>query len=285
MLTRFLSVLLLLIAATVPARAEMAAPRRIVSINLCADELLVTLADPSQIAGLSIYATNPTLSFVADQAKQFRHDAAEAETVVDLQPDLVLAGRFTKRATRDILKRLGYRLVELDSVTSIAEAIDQIRKVAALVGHPARGEALVGRIEAARARAEALAAGRSHDPSAALYQRRGYMTGGDTLTGELMKIVGLVNEGGRLAGKRGGFVPLERLVVAHPDLLIVSPADLTVDDQGSALLAHPALATLYPPAKRLILPQRLTVCGGPSLPAALDRLAEQTQRATSRTTP
>ncbi len=156
------------------------APQRIVSINLCADELLLTLADPGQIAGLSVYATDPTLSFPADAAQAFRPVASSAETVVGLNTELVLAGRYTKRATRDMLDRLGYRVELLDSAKSIDETITLIRKVSALVGHPERGEAMVADIAAARSRAEA-AAPPGH-PTAAIYQRRGYVTGGDTLT-------------------------------------------------------------------------------------------------------
>ena len=62
------------------AQASRAAPHRIVSINLCADELLIALADPDQIASLSIYATDPRLSYFADQAEDFRHDAGEAHS-------------------------------------------------------------------------------------------------------------------------------------------------------------------------------------------------------------
>jgi iron complex transport system substrate-binding protein len=275
---------LALLAGSAPALAE-APPTRIVSINLCADELLLALADPVQIAALSIYATDADLSTMAEAAKGFRHDAAAAETVVDLHPDLVLAGRYTKRATRDMLKRLGYRLVELDAASSIAASIGQIRQVAALVGHAERGEALVGAIEAARDRALASAGTRRPVPTAAFFQRRGYVTGGATLTGELMGIVGLANEGGALAGKSGGFVPLERLVAAPPDLLVVDAADSRAEDQGTALLAHPALTELYPPEKRIILPGRLTVCGGPSLPAALDWLSSEARRVTGTASP
>jgi iron complex transport system substrate-binding protein len=248
-----------------------------VSINLCADELLVTLADPGQVAALSVTATDPRLSYVAEAAKAYRHDAAEAETVVDLDPDLVLAGRFTKRATRDMLTALGYRVVLLDPARSLDESIAQIRRIAALVGHPERGEALVARIEAARAAAAAAIPAGAH-PTAAVYQRRGYVTGGDTLTGDLLATVGFANLGGTLAGKTGGFVPLERLVAEPPDYLVVTSFSADADDQGSALLAHPALAGLYPPAKRIRLPEKLTVCGGPSLPEALDWLAAEAHR-------
>jgi iron complex transport system substrate-binding protein len=268
-----------------PGNAEAAGdnphnnPRHIVSINLCADELLVTLADPDQIADLSIYATDPTLSYVADAAKRFRHDAAEAETVIDLKPDLILAGRFTKRATREMLGRLGYRVELLDSVTSIDGSIAQIRRIAALVGHRDRGEALVAKIEAARTRAEAKAATLKERPTAAVYQRRGYVTGAETLTGELLSLAGFVNVAGDLTGKTGGFVPLEKIVATPPDMIVVSTAVARAQDQGSALLAHPALAALFPPDKRVALPDKLTACGGASLPEAIDWLSAAAERA------
>jgi iron complex transport system substrate-binding protein len=268
--TRFLWIVAILLPVSALAAEP---PQRIVSINLCADELLASLADPGQIAALSVYATDPDLSYVADAAAAFPHNAASAETVVGYNPDLVLAGRFTKRATRDMLARLGYRVELLDAARSIADSEKQIRQVAALVGHPERGEAMVADIEAARERA--VAAAPSGKPTAAHYQRRGYVTGGDTLTGELLSIAGFTNDGDALAGKTGGFVPLERLVANPPDYIVVAHADARAEDQGSALLAHPALARLYPPERRIVLPNKLTACGGPSLPAALDWLAAQ----------
>lgn len=263
--------------ATTTGHAAAERPARIVSINLCADELLIALADPEQITALSVYATDPQLSFLADRAAAFRHDAGPAEIVVELAPDLVLAGRFTKRATRTMLAALGYELALLEPARSIAESIIQIRQVAELVGHPDRGEALIAEIEAARDRARAAIA-EGPSPSAAVYQRRGYVTGAGTLTGELLATVGLTNAGGDLIDGSGGFVRLEDLVVAPPDYLVVASAGTRPDDQGKALLVHPALSRLFPPEARIVLPERLTVCGGPSLPAALDTLAAEVRR-------
>jgi iron complex transport system substrate-binding protein len=259
------------LAAAVPLPAQDAKPpARIVSINLCADQLLMALADPDQILSLSTFATDPRLSYLADEARQFRHDAGNAESVVALRPDIVLAGRFTRLATREMLTRLGYRLVLLDAVRSIDDAIRQIRDVAALLGHPKRGEALVTEIEAARR--EASAAAQPH--RVAFYQRRGYVTGGNTFTSELLETVGFNHAGGELAGATGGFVPLERLVAAAPDYIVVSSTSANAEDQGTALLAHPALAALFPPERRIALPDRLTVCAGPATPEALRYLAQ-----------
>lgn len=260
----------------VGTHAETAAPTRIVSINLCADELLLALADPAQIASLSTYATDPNLSTVVTAAERFPHKAASAESVIAFAPDVILAGRFTKRDTRDMLARLGYRVVLLDAPRSVADSEKQIRSVAALVGHADRGEALVASIEAAKARAEAQAP--ATHPTAANYQRRGYVAGGDTLMAELLGIAGLTDAGGELAGKFGGFVPLERIVAHPPDYIVVAAMGAAAEDEGSALLAHPALDRLYPESRRIVLPPKLTVCGGPTLPQALDRVAAETRR-------
>ena len=141
------------------------AAARIVSINLCADEIAdrPRRSGPDRVpVGLrhrpQAFLSSPT------QATAFRHDAGEAETVVDLEPDLVLAGRYTKRATRDMLSALGYRVDLLDPARSIDESIAQIREVAGLVGHPERGEALVAEIEAARDRALAAPPGDARRP-------------------------------------------------------------------------------------------------------------------------
>jgi iron complex transport system substrate-binding protein len=278
MIARFLWAALALGAFSPTLHAEPSPPQRIVSINLCADELLLALADPSQIADLSIYATDPSLSFFAEEAKHFRHTAGAAETVIDRAPDLVIGGRFSKRETRQMLTALGYRVVELEPATSIASAIEEIRRIAALIGHRERGEALVSRINEARARAIIANGGAGGRRSVVLYLRRGYVTGSNTLTDELLALVGLDNAGARLAGATGGVVPLEKLVASPPDFLLVSSLAPPAEDQGSALLAHPALATLFPPQKRIALPGRLTVCGGPSLPAALDWLAGEARR-------
>ena len=280
---RKLAGILAAVAFLLPATGHAATPipQRIVSINLCADELLLALADPGQIASLSVYATDPDLSTIVDQAKAFRHRAASAEGVVALAPDLVLAGRFTKRDTREMLTRLGYKLELLDTPRSIADSEKQIRQVAALLGHPERGDALIGEIEAAKARAAAAAP--PGNPTAANYQRRGYVTGSDTLMTELLAIGGFADAGGALAGKTGGFVPLEKVVAHPPDYIVVASNDLAPRDEGSALLSHPALSRLYPASRRIVLPPKLTVCGGPTLPAALDRVASEAHRVLTAT--
>src|ERR1700754_283349 len=101
------------------ARAEPPA-KRIVSFNLCADQLLLALADPSQIAGLSPYATNAALSVMTAQGARFPRLDWDAESVVNLAPDLVLVGP-SNRPTHAMLSAMGIRVVEVSLISNIAE--------------------------------------------------------------------------------------------------------------------------------------------------------------------
>ncbi len=252
-------------------------PRRVVSLNICTDQLVVTLADPAQIAGLSPYATDPALSTVADKARAFRKVSWQAESTIPLHPDLVLVGFSWERSLmQQMLRALGFNVVKIDEVADLTAARAQIREVAALLGHPQRGEALIAEIAAARARL-AQAAAKMKSTTALLVGNGGYTAGPASLAAALMKEAGLSPPAGAPQGY-GGFIPLEKLIELRPDVLVMSNALERPDGQGAVYLTHPALQKLYPMTRRIILPNRYTLCGGPSLIAAFDYLAEVVTR-------
>jgi iron complex transport system substrate-binding protein len=254
-------------------------PRRVVSFNVCADQLAVALADPAQVVGLSPYATNPTLSAVAEEARAYRRIQWHAESVVPLDPDLVLVGPRDRSVTQRLLGALGFRVVSVEFVSTIAAARAQIREVAALLGHPERGEALLARLDSARARLATMP--RPRASTALLVGHSGYTEGPTSLAAGLMAEAGLKPPPGAPAGI-GGFVPLESLVMMRPDLLVTHNVIELPYDQGSVYLTHPAVKDLYPPNRRIILPVRYTMCGGPGLVAGLALLADQLAKLAAR---
>ena len=266
---------LLLGAGGLPSLHAAELPR-LASINLCTDQLLVTLADPAQILGLSPYARDPARSWDPARAAQFPLLSGNAEDVLVLKPDIVVAGRYTKRATRELLKDKGLRVAEFDTPRSLDEAKAQLRRMAALVGHPDRAEPEIARLDAAIARARAAALRR---PLRVLgVSRRGYVAGSANLTTSLLATVGLRNAGGELGLHAGGFASLEAIISLRPDLLLVSESSDFAEDEGRAFLLHPALEKFYPAAKRIVIPEKLTVCAGPALAQGLDRLTAELQR-------
>lgn len=262
-----LAALLCFAGRPVEAAPTRPPPDRIVSLNLCADQLLLALADRRQIAALTSMAKDPAMSAEAAKASGIAVSRGAAEDVLALEPDLVVVPPGWRNDRMAALKRQNYRTLVLSSAESYPQILAQIRLVAEAIGHPARGEALIRDMNAGLAR---IPRPRRH-PVAAYYQRRGYLTGTGTLVDDLMRRVGLRNLAGVLGKSALARVTLEEMVAATPDYLIVETATDRVIDQGTELLHHPALAAI----PRLRLPEAWTVCGGPFYVSAARSLAAQ----------
>ena len=132
-----------LVAGTAHAGAPAVA-----SINLCADQLVLALADPGQILTVSWLAADPEESLFATAAATHPLNHGSAEELLRFHPDVVIAGAYTNTFTRALLIRLGYRVVELEPEISVAGIEANLRSVAEAVGHVERGEQLIAQIRA-----------------------------------------------------------------------------------------------------------------------------------------
>jgi iron complex transport system substrate-binding protein len=258
------------------APALAAALPRIASMNVCTDQLLIPLADPEQILGLSRYSRDRFESWAADDAQRFRILSGGAEDILVLRPDVVVASLFDKRSTRELLKQKGLRLAEFAVPRNLEEAKAQIRQMGDVVQHPDRAAAEIARLDAAIARARRVVVEKHY--SVLPLSRRGWVSGLDSLVSSLLAETGLSNAAGDLGVGAGGFASLEAVVNARPDFLLVADAGDRADDDGYAFLLHPALERFYPPARRIVIPDRLTVCGGVMLAEALDVLVAELKR-------
>jgi iron complex transport system substrate-binding protein len=249
---------------------------RIVSMNVCTDQLLLSLADPEQILGLSRYSRDAAESFAAGEARRFPILSGGAEDVLVLLPDIVVASLHDKRSTRELLREHGQHLAEFSVPRNLDEVKAQIRQMGEVTGHADRAVAAIATLDAAIARARQAAA---QKPYRVLpLSRRGWVSGGDSLESSLLAAAGLENAAGELGVSFGGYVPLEAIVKLRPDFLVVSQAGDLAEDDGRAFLLHPALERFYPQHKRIVIPERLTVCGGMMLADALDVLTAELQR-------
>jgi iron complex transport system substrate-binding protein len=258
-----------------PARAVAAQPR-IVSMNVCTDQLLLPLADPEQILGLSRYSRNGWPSPAADETHRYPALSGEAEDVLVLKPDVVVATLFEKRSTRELLKSNGLYLVEFALPRNLEQVKSQIREMGEIAGHADRAMEEITRLDAAVARAHKAVAEKRYRvlPLA----RRGWVSGSDSFVSSLLTATGLLNAAGDLGVTSGGYASLEAIVNLKPDLILVSQAGDHAGDEGEALLLHPALERFYPPSKRIVIPEPLTECGSIRLAEALDVLVRELKR-------
>ena len=255
--------------------ASAASLPRLVSMNVCTDQLVLTLADPEQILGLSRFSRDGWQSKAGDLSR-YPVLSGGAEDVLLIRPDIVVASAFDKRSTRELLKTKGLRLAELTVPRTLDEARQQIREVGDIVGHPERAAAEIARLDAALARARGAVSERHY--RVLPLSRRGWVAGSDSFVGSLLGEAGLRSAAGDLGFAFGGFASLEAIVNLRPDFIVVAQAGDRARDDGQAFLLHPALERFYPPEKRIVIPERMTECGGVLLADALDALTAEVKR-------
>jgi iron complex transport system substrate-binding protein len=239
----------------------------VVSLNLCADEILAKVAAPGQLLAVSHYSHDPRVSSMSRaEARRFPATGGTVEEIVALAPDLVVGDNFTAPATRQALRRLGIRFAALPIATTVATSEEQVSDLARLVGQRRAGEQEIARIE--RSLKSAAPPIGWMPRSAIVWQGGGLVAGDESLIAELMGHAGLRSAAAARGLGQGAVLPLEEMLVGPPDLI------LAVGDpraEGDRLLRHPVLAKLKGTV-RVRFDPRLFYCGGPSIPNAMARL-------------
>jgi len=246
------------------------APTRVVSLDLCTDQLLIELAQRDRIAAVTHLAADPAVSAIPEKARGLPITHGNAEDVLRYDPDLVLAGPFGVTSTVDLLRRLGRHVVVVPLPQDLDGVRASVRVVAGAVGEAAKGEALIGELDR---RLSALAPPASPAPTALIYQVGGSVSGPGSLADAILTAAGLRNMSAAYRLSRGGQVPLESLIAKPPDLLVLASNE---DEYRTALadsLRHPIIRRLRERGASVELPWRLWLCGTPHIADAIERLA------------
>ncbi|HEX8443635.1 MAG TPA: hypothetical protein VF631_08310 [Allosphingosinicella sp.] len=125
-----------------------AAPRRVASLNLCTDELLLMLAEPGQIASVTHLSHKPAETVLWRSARRHPLNDGSLLSVVRLRPDLVLTMGGGSGDKAGIARRLGIRVVDLPYPQSLADIERSIATVAHALGRAEAGRVLLRRIAA-----------------------------------------------------------------------------------------------------------------------------------------
>lgn len=259
------------LAAALGLSAEAAPPRRVVSMNLCTDQLAMMLAAPGQLLSVSYLARDPASSAMVAEANRLPVNRGQAEEIFLLRPDLVLASVYSSRSTLEMLESLGVPV----EVFPAAEDIEAIRDSTLRMGR------VLGRDEAARqmvARLDEGLAGLAREPAgprprAGLYAANGYTSASDSLAGRIVALAGFDNIADEVGLEQGGTLPLETLVMAAPDL-IVEGRRHAGHSRAEEPLDHPALKALGGRSAGAVLSDPDWVCGTPHVLRAISALRD-----------
>ncbi len=275
-----------LIAATLPASAgsvagSTAAPRpmRVMSTNQCTDQLVLALLPPERIASVTWLSRDPSGSLMAKEAQKVAINHGLAEEVVRQQPDLIITDRFSKPVTRDMLKRLGYPMIEVDSAESF-EAIRAVtRQVAKAVGEVARGEAMIAEMD--RQLAEL-----SRNPGPPLrvvaWDGAGFSASKGSLYDAVIAAAGATNIAHEPPVSDYNRPDTEVLLAAAPDLLIKGAGVRPLYGQRENIEHHPLVRRYWSGARTLRISPAYYACGTPKVAKAAIELRAQLRQAAAQ---
>jgi iron complex transport system substrate-binding protein len=243
----------------------MAAPRNVVSMNVCTDQMAMLLADDGQLRSISFLASDPQSSALAKQAGRYAMNHGQAEEIFLMKPDLVLAGTYTTRATVDLLRRLDIRVEEFAPAESFDDVRRDFRRMGILLGKSDKAQAMVRDMDSALASMAAAAAVEPGERKKAvgLYFANSYTSASGTLVDAVVGAAGLDNLATRLGLAGTVQLPLEQLVMSAPELLASDDQDFNKPALAQQTFAHPAFLAVAREKTSVALPSVLTVCGGP----------------------
>ncbi len=273
----------LLFACLTPVAA--AAPQRIVSLNVCTDQILIDLVARDRIAAVTHLATDPLSSAHPERALGLRSTRGAAEDVMAVNPDLVIVGQYSTPATVAILRRLGQRVEIVPQPSTMSGVRDLIRAMAALVEEATAGEALIKRMEeritvvrqqrAVTVQTVTRDSGTSADerPRAIVYQVNNYVSGSGSLIDQALDAAGYRNGAAGLRIARNGQVSLEAMASDPPDVLVLASGPTTYRTAVADNLRHPILARLATSQRTVVVPWPLWLCGTHHIAEAVEMLA------------
>lgn len=248
------------------AAAPASPPTRVVSLNLCTDELVLLLAAPSQIVSLTHLAHDLHEFPYWRSARRYRANDGSVVSIAGLRPDLVFTMGGLGRDRERLARRVGARVLALPFPMSLDDVEVSIDRVATALGREARGRTLIRRLRRLRATLP-----RSR-PAGAFLSGGGLSLPDTSLGAQWMTLAGV-----RQIALPGARLSAERLLVEPPALILRSDYRAGQAARANGWPGFRLLARL-PATRTLATDGRRWTCMGPSLLPEIARLRAELSR-------
>lgn len=262
-------------AGTSPSPGKAAAkPVRVMAMNQCADQIVLALLPPERITSVTWLSRDPGSSLMYREATRVGINHGLAEEVVRQKPDLIVAGTYTTPATRSLLKRLGYPMIEVDNANSFDDIRRITRQVASAVGEEARGKALIARMD--RQLAEIM-----RDPGPALrvaaWDGAGFNASEGSLYNAVLETAGAINVANRPPASTYGRPDVEVLLLTAPTLLVKGAGNGRAPGLRDNVERHSIIRRFWDGPRTLTIRQAYYLCGTPFIGDAILQLRAELQ--------
>ena len=239
MLKPIVNLLVLFSGILVLAISSYAGPKRVASLNLCTDELLLSLADPDQIISLTWLAREESLSAFFEPARPYHQNNGRASDVIPLNPDLVFLSEFSSANTLDLLETVGIKSVVVPEPRTTTQLLENIRAMSSAIDQVKKGEELISLFSS---RLKSIAEDKSRQKISALLLSPGIASfGSSAVKIEILKMLNirvLNQEKPSLANR---YLAIEELTRSSPDFVIIDKYSSDYPSVSEEILKHPLI--------------------------------------------
>lgn len=260
----------------VAATTQDSSPQRIISLSPPLTEMLFAVGAGGQLVGRDSYSDFPEeAKSVADVG--WTYGKYNMETVVNLKPDLVLAGEITTPEMVASLENMGLRVEYFKNPVTLSDVYAMLARIGQLSGKTNQADSLikdlqkreselVNKLGAIRDRPMVFYELDASDPS------KPYTPGPGTLHSNLISMAGGVNLGDQL-GTTWAQISLEQLLVDDPDFILLGDSAYGTTPESVAQRAGWQTLTAVKEGRVLPFDDNLLVRYGPRILDGLEALA------------
>ena len=196
----------------------------IVSLTLSGDEMLLGLVSENRIAGLSGKINeDKEISNIVDKAKKFPKVEGNEETLISLEPDLIIVADWLTKKVGDIGAVVGAKVYYYKTPNSYEEQKKVIRDLANLVEEKENGEKLIKNMDdrLKDLQNKITKNYKGAKPRILMYTSFGTTSGKNTTFNDMVKLINGIN----VVAEAGidGFkdISKEKVIELNPDIIIV----------------------------------------------------------------
>ena len=238
-------------------------PERIVSTNLCTDQMLLLLAKPETILSVSFLSFDPEESPFYSLAKNYHPNHGKAEEILTLNPDLILVGQYTDNNTQHLLRRLGFNVLEINEPLTFDAFISQYLDLGVILNRQEVAER-IGKL--LRSRLDGMVGGGQKKlGNIAVFYSNGALLRPRSLAADVLTKLGFTVI-------RNNIFSVEEILRSGADYIVrmVYRADSPV--RGAGVLDHPILLRYLDSKTITHVPQSWFTCSSPYLLDAMENI-------------
>ena len=224
---------------TIPAK-----PQRIVTASIGHDEMTLALVSSERLVGAGAVSKDPTYSNVAGLLEAKAEISREPETIIALEPDVVVTSPFFSEDGIAALSRVGIPVVQTELRQDAESRVNAILLMGYIFGEEERAAEFAAEVQARLASVVEATVSEGARPrvlAATRYADELWVAGDGSTEGGVISSAGGVNAAAEIDGNQT--TSLEGIITMAPDVIVIpQPAAFGADEFREYLMNSEALA-------------------------------------------